>query len=92
MDTYNQPILADASWFSNLGKIVNDILIWGGGGEILIDSIRTMAVKLKSAHPKTQIVVQEGAAHEDFIFDALLGYKEKPEGTRLVESWISERL
>lgn len=51
-----------------------------------------MAATLKEANPKTELVVQKGAAHEDFIMDVLLGYKEKGEGTKVIESWLADRL
>lgn len=92
LDNYNQPILADSRWFSGLDLCVNDILVWGGGGEVLIDSIRVIAKMLKDAHPRTEYVEQANAAHEDFIMDRLLGYTTKGEGTKLVESWVTERL
>lgn len=47
---------------------------------------------LKQVHPRVEYVVQPGAAHEDFIFDTLLGYKGKAEGTVVVESWMKARL
>jgi acetyl esterase/lipase len=75
-----------------LDKIVTDVLIWGGGAEVLIDSIRDFSKIMAAAHPQTRLVVQPGAGHEDFIFDATLGSKEKPEGTKLIESWITERI
>ena len=66
--------------------------MWGGSGEVLIDSIEAFGKKLKEAFPKTELVVQPGASHEDFIIDRLLGYKTKGEGTKVVESWIKARL
>ncbi len=92
LDNYNQPILADSTWFKGLDKCVKDILVWGGGGEVLLDSIQAIAKKLKEAHPRTEEVIQAGAAHEDFIIDRVLGYSQKAEGTKLVESWITARL
>ena len=93
LDNYNQPNNADAAWFSDLASIVNDVLVWGGGGEILIDSIRKFGKKLKVVLPnKSEMVVQDGVGHEEFIFDGLLGYKEKAEGTKLIESWIGQRI
>jgi acetyl esterase/lipase len=92
LDNYNQPILADVSWFSGVESIVKDILIWGGGGEILIDSIDAFSKKLKEAYPKTEYVREAGASHEEFIMEGMLGYKEKAEGTKLVESWLKARL
>ena len=59
---------------------------------MLIDSIEAIAKKLKQAHPRTELIVQPGAAHEDFIIETLLGYTEKGEGTKVIESWIATRL
>ena len=92
LDNYNQPILADVSWFSGIESKVKDILIWGGGGEVLIDSIDAVSKKLKEAYPKTEYVREAGASHEEFIMERMLGYKEKAEGTKLVESWLKSRL
>ena len=57
-DNYNQPSMADPSWFQGLESAVRDILIWGGGGEILIASIREVVETLKGAH-KGVIYVEE---------------------------------
>ncbi|KXL42865.1 MAG: hypothetical protein FE78DRAFT_34051 [Acidomyces sp. 'richmondensis'] len=91
-DKYSEPIQADESFLSGLEKVVKDILVWGGGGEGLIDSIDLMSKKLREAHPRVEYVVQPKAAHEDFILEKLLGYKHKAQGTILVENWISARL
>jgi len=48
--------MADPSWFSDLESAVRDILIWGGGGEILIAGIREMVAKLKGAHKRIDYV------------------------------------
>ena len=58
LDNYNQPIVADKAWFKDLESVVREILVWGGGGEVLIDSIREMAEKLKDAHQKTEVIIQ----------------------------------
>lgn len=58
LDNYNQPVLADSSWFRGLDGLVKEVLVWGGGGEVLIDSIDDIANKLKEAHPKTEYIVQ----------------------------------
>ncbi|WPH02422.1 DNA polymerase alpha-associated DNA helicase A-like protein [Acrodontium crateriforme] len=91
-DNYNQPGLAEQEWFTGLPDVADDILVWGGGGEILIDSIEALTKKLKIAQPKTELVVEPGAAHEDMIISVLLGYKDKSEGTKAIEQWVSERI
>lgn len=59
---------------------------------MIIDSIKEMTTTLQKGHPKTELVIQHGAGHEDFIIDVLLGYKEKGEGTKAIESWLGQRL
>ncbi|KAK3068185.1 hypothetical protein LTR53_014454 [Teratosphaeriaceae sp. CCFEE 6253] len=92
LDKYNHPIDADAEWFAGLDKSVRDILVYGGGAEILIDSIRVFTKTLQQAHPRVELVVQPGAAHDDIILDKVLGYKRKAEGTKVIESWLAQRL
>lgn len=58
LDNYNQPILADSGWFSKMEAIASGILVWGGGGEVLIDSIEQIANQLKGDYPKTEYIVQ----------------------------------
>ena len=86
------PYIADENWFRDLETKVEDIFVWGGGGEVLIDSIDAIAKKLKQAHPNVDYVIEPGACHEDFIIEKLLGYKHKPQGTKLIESWLGQRL
>ncbi|GAB7350358.1 hypothetical protein MBLNU459_g0987t1 [Dothideomycetes sp. NU459] len=91
-DAYNEPVTADKSWFQGLAGAASEILVWGGGGEVLIDSIEVIQKKLKDANPKTDYVVEPGACHEQFLIDILLGYKEKGQGTKVIEEWISSKL
>lgn len=83
---------ADSQWFSGLDRVSKDVLIWGGGAEVLIDSIRKCSKMLQSAHPATQLIVQEGAGHDEFMIEVNIGGFEKAEGTRVIESWIAERI
>lgn len=84
--------MADPKWFEGLETKVKDVLIWGGGSEAIIKSIHRFNDKLKAVHPRTELVVQPGASHDDFILEAMFGYKHKHEGTKVVESWIHQRL
>ncbi|KAL1297270.1 hypothetical protein AAFC00_004829 [Neodothiora populina] len=91
-DAYFQPLLADDAWFSKLDTAISDLLIWGGSGEVLIDSIRRLADKLKRGFPKAELIIEPGAAHEEFIIERLLGYNHKAQGAQVIESWLSARL
>lgn len=70
-DGYNQPVKAPAGWFSKLDTVVSDLFIWGGSGEVLIDSINEMAKQLKSILPKTQYVVEVSELRTSTIEEAL---------------------
>lgn len=46
-EEYNEPIRANVEWWSDLPKIVEEIITVGGKDEILVDSIKVMAGKLE---------------------------------------------
>ncbi|KAK3619502.1 hypothetical protein LTR56_024003 [Elasticomyces elasticus] len=92
LDFYNQPADADDQWFTGLDKKVKDVLVYAGGGEILLDSINAFTKILKQAHPRVELVIQPGVAHDDIILDKVLGYQKKAEGTKVIESWIAQRV
>jgi acetyl esterase/lipase len=89
-DEYSFPsVNLSEEWFQGLPSIVERILIWGGGGEVLIDSIEELGQVLEKVHHKTTVMIQEGAAHEEMIIDAGLGYDGSTvDGTNLVEEFI----
>lgn len=48
-DLYSEPIEAPAEWWTEVAKkTVEDVLVWGGGGEVLIDGITKFAETLIS--------------------------------------------
>jgi hypothetical protein len=89
-DKHNEPILTDASWWQGVEKVVDDILVTGGKGEALIDSIRPMAKILKEAHSRTELLVSVGG-HESMIMDLTLGYKTKSVGQMGIEAWLKKQ-
>lgn len=91
-DNYTQPILASADWFSGLDKVVKGIIIWGGGQEVLIDSIDAIARKLKEIYPNTEYVRSPAGAHVEWLIRKMIGIKGKDESTQAIESWITARL
>jgi len=92
LDNYNQPSLAEPSWYEGLDSVVDDVLIWGGSGEVLIDGINEVAASMKRGHPRVDYVVQHGAAHEEFIMDTLFFFRQKAEGTQVIEDWLAARM
>lgn len=56
LDNYNQPVLAKDDWFAGLDSVVSEVLVWGGGAEVLIDSIDRIVAQLKRTFPKLDYV------------------------------------
>lgn len=61
-DAYSEPNTADQTWFEGLGKIVQHVLVWGGGGEALIDPITDLTKMLRAAHNDVEFVVEVSLA------------------------------
>lgn len=56
-DEYSQPIVADASWWKDVAsRVVDRVMIWSGGGEILLDGIHHFAETVGDgfAQPETE--------------------------------------
>ena len=45
-DEYSEPIRAAPAWWKDVAGKVDEIMVWGGGGEVLIDGIRTFATTI----------------------------------------------
>ena len=46
-DEYNEPLTAKEDWWEGLDGVVRDILVVGGGDEVLLDCIRELARRLE---------------------------------------------
>jgi acetyl esterase/lipase len=98
-DSYSEPLLAEPSWWSRAHEIANDVLIWGGSGEVFIDGIRAFSEKFREGFAagggdsKNVVTIEgEGMAHEEMVLDFVLGYKEKGKGALQVEDWVKSKL
>ena len=92
MDNYMEPINADVKWWEGLDQAVSQILMWGGGGEILIDGIKVVMDKMQSAYPAgVQNIIGYNMCHEEMVVDVMLNY-DKGESAFQVENWIKARL
>jgi acetyl esterase/lipase len=47
-DNYTEPVRAPPEWWSDVANVVSEIMIWGGGGEVLIDGIRRFKRNVKT--------------------------------------------
>ncbi|KAI9664838.1 MAG: hypothetical protein M1821_006286 [Bathelium mastoideum] len=92
-DAYNQAVLAPAGWWDGLAGVAGGVFVYGGGREVLIDSIEAVAGVLARAWPEgVRVEVQGDGAHEDMIADAMMGYEGKGVGTVWVEEFVREKL
>ncbi|TFL02276.1 Alpha/Beta hydrolase protein [Pterulicium gracile] len=76
-------------------KVVNRVLVFGGGQERLIDSILEFAETMKTEFQasgakgeRCEVIVQPNGTHDDFLYDFLIG--ERSEETKRVVEWVTE--
>ncbi|EON69714.1 hypothetical protein W97_08974 [Coniosporium apollinis CBS 100218] len=99
-DEYVEPVRASADWWAGASDVVEDVLIWAGEAEVLVDGIMAFAAEFKQGFDggdekrrgKCEIVVTKDAAHEEMVLEAIFGYREKGEAARVVEGWVRARL
>jgi acetyl esterase/lipase len=97
-DAYTEPIVASPEWWEPVADVVEEVLIWGGGNEILIDSIEAFAKKFSVGFRRrgghVTVVVTKGAMHDEMIFERALGYNgDSGTGSKIVvENWVKSKL
>lgn len=98
-DAYAEPLTADPDWWRGLHGLTSEALVWGGGGEVLIDGIREFYWKIKEgwvngggAAARFGLVVEPRAAHEDMIVHRLLGYTDAAPSEKTIAKWLQARL
>ncbi|KAG8162227.1 hypothetical protein KVR01_007992 [Diaporthe batatas] len=105
-DHYSQPATAPVEWWSDIARsVVDKMMIWGGGGEVLIDVIRSFAATVKNGFSEADaervsrdeqkgtdrftFVVTPKHAHEEMIIDEVFFRIKKGEGAEVIERWLS---
>lgn len=58
MDNYIEAVYAEPEWYHGLEKVVRKIFVWGGGAEVLLGSITTMAKNLRAVHSDVEYFVE----------------------------------
>jgi len=97
-DFYSEPVLAPASWWEKTAEVVDEVLIWGGANEILIDGIEEFARRFEKGFGgkggRVTTVVTERAAHVEYVVDKMFGYGDDA-GTgagKTIKSWLKAKL
>ncbi|KAI3395071.1 hypothetical protein diail_1828 [Diaporthe ilicicola] len=105
-DHYSQPVTAPVEWWADIARVaVEKMMIWGGGGEVLIDGIRAFAATVKDGFAEADaerinrdeqkgterftFVVTPKHSHEEMIIDEVFFRSKKGEGAEVIERWLS---
>ncbi|KAF2633067.1 alpha/beta-hydrolase [Macroventuria anomochaeta] len=97
-DPYSEPVLATPEWWEPVADVVEEVLIWGGENEILIDGIEAFAKKFSQGFRRrgghVDVIVTKGALHIEMIIERGLGYKgDSGTGSKqVVEEWVKAML
>lgn len=98
-DDYSQPSTASVEWWREVAETaVANLLIWGGGAEILIDGITKFASRVEAGFWEGGngagfgFVITPNQAHEEMIIDTMLLMGRKGEGGLAVEQWLGDVL
>ncbi|KAF2264859.1 alpha/beta-hydrolase [Lojkania enalia] len=97
-DFYNEPVLAPASWWEKVADVVGEVLIWGGGNEILLDGIKEFAKRFQKGFGgkggNVSIVITPEACHVEPVAERILGYKgDSGTGSaKAIQSWAKAKL
>lgn len=97
-DFYSEPVLAPASWWEGTADVIEEVLIWGGGNEVLLDSIEEFARRFQTGFGgkggRVTTVITDKAAHVEMIVERILGYKGDS-GTGsigVLNDWVKAKL
>lgn len=97
-DAYSEPMLASSEWWEPVADVVEEVLIWGGENEILIDAIEAFAQKFSVGFRRrgghVNIIVTKGAMHDEMMIERMLGYKgDSGTGAKTaIEQWVKAKL
>ncbi|KAF1971008.1 alpha/beta-hydrolase [Bimuria novae-zelandiae CBS 107.79] len=97
-DFYSEPVTAPAYWWEGTASVIEEVLIWGGGDEIMRDGIEEFAQRFTKGFGKqggrVNSVITPRAAHMEMILELLLGYKgDSGTGSaKVVQDWARAKL
>lgn len=97
-DFYSEPVLAPASWWEGTASVIEEVLIWAGGDEILLDGIEEFARRFTKGFGKqggrVNTVITPRAAHIEPVLELILGYKgdSGTGSTKVLKDWARAKL
>jgi acetyl esterase/lipase len=97
-DFYSEPVTAPASWWEATADVIDEVLIWGGGNEVLLDGIEEFASRFQKGFGakggRVSTVITEKAAHVEMIAERILGYKgDSGTGSvQVINDWAKAKL
>jgi hypothetical protein len=87
---YVQAGTVPSNWFKGVDRLVDRFLVTAGGSEMLRDDVVEFSEMLMKVHPDVQLDVEEGALHDEPIFDLGAGIKRLNPTTNLIIDWLVE--
>jgi acetyl esterase/lipase len=87
-DHYTDLSTAPTDWYETFP--VNQVLITGGGNEILLPVIQDFAEKFRKGFPNVEFLVGHRECHVAPIYNLELGDSTETEQGKKVKSWLSE--
>jgi len=97
-DEYSEPVRVEPAFWKDVAGVVDEVLVWGGGGEVLVDGIRTFAKRIEDGfadasgeRQRVSYIEMPHAAHEEQIMNYTLRL-QKSESATFIEEWICSRL
>jgi acetyl esterase/lipase len=98
-DSYSEPLVAETTWWRGMHNVVDNVLIWAGGGEVFTDGLTAFGKKFTEGWTagggqgeRARLVVTPRMEHDEPIISPILGIKEKSEAQVLIEEWLQARV
>ncbi|KAJ5266512.1 hypothetical protein N7478_009320 [Penicillium angulare] len=89
-DNYTDPFNASPEWLAALPA--KEILVTGGGNEILLPVIQDFAKKLKDSFGNAELFVGHRECHVAPIYHIMLNDNSETEQGKKIKSWLAEQL
>ncbi|KAK9482652.1 Alpha/Beta hydrolase protein [Lipomyces starkeyi] len=90
-DRWNEPGQNDVEWWKGLTNVVKGMLITMGTDEVMADDVQAMASKITTVYTELTLFSSKNDFHAEPGIGFAVGLEES-ESTRLIKSWVVERL